>query len=124
MHTFNPKITPKTAGVYALKHITTTRLYIGVTKNLKKRMQEWKHCIIHRKTTGNPLLDSVIAETTLYDWEFIVLIECPEDYMIMEHLEDRAIAQVPRDRLLNKYKVKNSSVHPPRSGQNASHTQN
>jgi len=96
---------PKTPGVYALKKLATKQLYIGATKNLYMRQRWWKHTLTNLKSAENDMMDDAMRGTTLHDWEFHVLVECPEDKVLMDYLEAKAIYQTPRALLLNKYKT-------------------
>jgi hypothetical protein len=65
------------AGIYAIANRVTGQMYIGKSKHLKRRYQEWRSVFQSGLGHKNLRLKDAIANVS--DWEFKVLLELPEN---------------------------------------------
>jgi len=91
------------AGVYALTHKTTGKLYVGSTKNFKKRRERWWQTM-NRNPQNLPPLMRIITQSR-HDWEFKVVIPLvdptSEQLELVEQQVVDALRQQAPARLLN-----------------------
>lgn len=96
--------TPRTPGVYALRHKTAGWLYIGSTANLYQREAYWMHRM--RKGGCLPRTFAKVGPSCPVDWEFKVLQTFTDTTYAKLWEAERAaflaISKAAPDRLLNK----------------------
>lgn len=63
------------SGIYAIRNITTNKLYIGKSKNIYKRLHQHLSDIKyeHRNHNENPYLLNAVKKYSINDFEYIIL---------------------------------------------------
>jgi hypothetical protein len=70
MKTYPLAPVPSVAGLYALYHSPTRRIYIGKSVDLQRRFQEWRGVLVSGLGMKSFIMRTVIGETTIDDWDF------------------------------------------------------
>jgi predicted GIY-YIG superfamily endonuclease len=93
MTSFQLNYPPACAGLYFLKHVPSQRVYVGGTKNLKRRLRQWRDSS-YRAGLQSKLYEA-FGETELEDWEFVVAKEMPgADLETLKQVEEAAIKKI------------------------------
>jgi len=88
-------------GIYAIRNITTNKLYIGKSKNIYKRLHQHLSDIKyeHRNHNENPYLLNAIKKYSLVDFEYIILEKTILDE---KYLSERELHFIDKYNTTNK----------------------
>ena len=72
-------------GIYAIKNIINDKIYIGSSKNLHKRIDDYKYNLRHNKHR-NQYLQNAWNKYGEKSFEFNIIEECLEENLILKEL--------------------------------------
>jgi group I intron endonuclease len=87
----------KEIGIYWIRNKITNKRYIGATINLKSRLNQHKN-ELKRGVHGNHLLQEEFNKCSLEDFEFKVLVNCPQK--LLDTME-RSFIEFYKDKCYN-----------------------
>lgn len=109
MKTYQLDAPPPSAGIYAVRHKPTQRLYIGRSLNLKRRHSEWRGVVANGLNVPSEHFRTMLAGCPPEEWEFLILAEFPGvTEKVLAEKEHEAISKVRASKpklLLNTLEV-------------------
>ena len=90
---------PAGPGIYLIKNSTTGQVYVGASRDLRRRYSTWRGVFGSGLGATNKELDTAVRGSNVEDWVFHVFMECPVDQLFdME----RKVIDSTRDKIGDK----------------------
>lgn len=87
------------AGIYALKNLKTSQIYIGETSCLVQRYAEWRAAVRGTTPARSSNMREVLGKTNKEDWVFIVLAELPNSSPQERKKSEQAAIRKMKDKI-------------------------
>lgn len=81
----------KKSGIYQIINEVNGHFYIGSSKNIKNRWQQWKSVFRHQKIKYKSYLYNAVQKYGIENFTFIIIEECEPSKVALESLEQHYI---------------------------------